>query len=126
VEEIGARDNERVRHVFTSYRELSTYVLHTLAPDEDIRAWTSDPKDYANARPTRATRVKFIYSKVGNAKLKDFYKMDVEARTTVFELLNPGTHTPAPPFTNEDEIRTTIRKVEGFLLSVVEMKRSWT
>ncbi|MFT7639571.1 MAG: hypothetical protein ACI9G1_001307, partial [Pirellulaceae bacterium] len=48
---------DRARHVTTSVRELFTQVLHALAPDNDIRGWTSSDDHFHNNRPTRRARL---------------------------------------------------------------------
>ncbi len=50
----GARDSlasnnpDRARHVTTSVRELFTQVLHTFAPDDEIRAWSTNEQHFHN------------------------------------------------------------------------------
>jgi hypothetical protein len=55
-EVFSSRSLGRVRHVLVSLRELITHVLHDLSPDNEIRAWSTDPKYFDKDKPTRAAR----------------------------------------------------------------------
>lgn len=59
------RGADWVRHFSVSLRELGTHLLHHLSPDEQVEAWTKDPKDYHQGKPTRMTRIRFIMRETG-------------------------------------------------------------
>src|SRR5205085_10139156 len=83
---------DRVRHFATSLRELMTYVIHKLSPDEELRAWSTSAEDFFNHRPTRKARLRFIARKVAHGPFTDFVQKDIEATLAVFSLFHAGTH----------------------------------
>lgn len=52
---------DRIRHFSVSWRELFTHLIHELAPDEKLKAWSKNKNDFHEGRPTRAARLRFIY-----------------------------------------------------------------
>ena len=83
---------DRARHVTTSVRELFTYVLHGLAPDDEITKWSNDDGHYHNNRPTRRARLMYICRKFSCDPLTKFVEDDVRAALTLVDSLNAGTH----------------------------------
>jgi hypothetical protein len=79
------------RHSMTSFRELTTHVLHKLAPDAALLP-TASPEDLANGRPTRLARMRFIFSAVAGPEIAGFFSADMKAAIELFTLLNSGTH----------------------------------
>jgi hypothetical protein len=95
---VGAEDalanegSDWLRHFSISSRELATHVLHTLAPDDDVRAWTSDATYYCAGRPTRRARTDFILRRVSSAQSRAYVDAVFQAFLTELDLLNEGTH----------------------------------
>jgi Predicted pPIWI-associating nuclease len=83
---------DRARHVTTSVRELLTQILHALAPDDDVRRWTSNNDHYHNNRPTRRARLLFICRHIDCDPLSRFVEDDVRAALSFVDSLNSGTH----------------------------------
>jgi hypothetical protein len=79
------------RHSMTSLRELTTHVLHKLAPDEKMLP-KAQPADLAEGRPTRIARLRFIFANVIGPDLGTFFAADMKAAIEMFDLLNSGTH----------------------------------
>lgn len=77
------------RHSMTSFREITTQVLHRLAPDKEVIA---SGGELHNERPTRRARLIYIFSSVGGGELTKFFESDIKAALELFELLNGGTH----------------------------------
>jgi hypothetical protein len=118
-----ASDNpDRVRHFTVSYRELLTHVLHRLSPDEALRAWSSSPNDYANGKPTRDARLRFITRGINHGPLTDFFKKDIAAMIAVFNLFNGGTHAVTSSHT-EAQLLALKTKAELTLLFLLETAR---
>ncbi len=94
----GARDAvirhgpDHVRHVATSLREAVTHVLHRLAPDDGISQWSKRKEDYANGKPTRRARLRFIYRGFDSEAFSEFVVKDVDAVLTLFDVFQQGTH----------------------------------
>ena len=103
---------DRVRHVITSYRELNMHVLHELAPDDSVRAWSTSPDDFANGKPTRKARLKFICRNINHGAFDGFVDKDIETMVKIFDFLNKGTHAVTSNFT-EPQLRALKVKAES-------------
>jgi hypothetical protein len=79
------------RQTMVSFRELTTHVMHILAPDSDVKPWAK-PEHLHNGKPTRKARLEFIFQSVASGEFVDFFKADVRASVELFDLLNQGTH----------------------------------
>lgn len=90
---------DRVRHFAISIRELTTQVLHHLAPDDQIRAWSNSPDQFYQGRPTRRARLQFIYRKVTNDKFGGFVESDITTSLALLDLFQTGTHGVAVEYT---------------------------
>lgn len=81
---------DKARHFTSSHRELDTHVLHLLAPDEAVTAWTNNEEHFHNGRPTRRARLLYI---VRNAPTSvgsmDFFIQDSLAQ---LDFLNRDQH----------------------------------
>ncbi len=117
----GARDAlissnvDRARHVTTSIRELFTHVLHRLAPDDGIKAWTTDDGYYHQGRPTRKARLLYINRGINLNPLSDFVDADVNAALTLIKALHSGTHGISPSL-NDRQLRAMVDRMESLLL----------
>jgi hypothetical protein len=119
-EALHATNTDRVRHVITSYRELNMHVLHLLSPDNALKAWSTSPDDFANGRPTRKARLKFICRNINHGAFDDFVNKDIETMVQVFDFLNKGTHEITTNF-SEPQLLALKVKAEStvqFLLAI--------
>lgn len=105
---------DRGRHVTVSLREVVTHTLHTLAPDQDIRSWTSDPRHFHGGRPTREARVLFICRGINHGPFSKFMSADVRANIEFIDLFQRGTHSLAATF-SDDQLRALIVRTESLL-----------
>ena len=85
----------RVRHASVSLRELSMHVLHRLAPDGEVFAWTQDPNHYHEGRPSRQARVLYVCRHVDYGPYGRYLKKSVNATVAFFDTLN-GLHEIRP------------------------------
>ena len=106
---------DRARHVATSIRELFTHVLHRLAPDENIRAWTTDALYYNNGRPTRRARLLYINKEINLEPFSEFVDADVNAVLTLIDALQLGTHDIRSQLTDR-QLRALVDRMESLLL----------
>ncbi|MCK4546542.1 MAG: hypothetical protein KAW17_03785 [Candidatus Eisenbacteria sp.] len=83
---------DRFRHAAVSLRELVTHVLHKIAPDEEIRLWSSDPSHFSNNRPTRRARILFVCRSINHDPFTSFVEKDVASALELMDLLQKGTH----------------------------------
>lgn len=102
---------DRIRHFSASLRELFTHVMHKLAPDEDVKNWSSSPAHYDNGRPTRRARLLYICRSWNREPFSDFLEKDVEAATKLLTLFQKGTHGVSPNFT-DDQLRVMLVRME--------------
>jgi hypothetical protein len=87
------------RHFAASLRELITHFIQRLAPDNEIRQWTSSPEDFHNNRPTRRTRLKFICRSINHDNFSKFLIKDIDSTLEVMDLFQEGTHKVSNPYT---------------------------
>jgi predicted pPIWI-associating nuclease len=113
-EALRSGNPDRGRHVVVSLRELVTHVLHTLAPNERIKTWTSDPSYFHEGRPTREARVLFICRGVNHGPFSKFVIADVRASIEFIDLFQRGTHELAVSF-SEIQLRALITRTESLL-----------
>lgn len=85
----------RVRHASVSLRELATHVLHRLASDDEIVAWSQDPNHYHSGRPTRQARVLYVCRHVNYGPYRKYLGKSVNATVAFFDALN-GLHDVRP------------------------------
>lgn len=105
-----------VRHVAASLRELFTHVLHTLAPDDMIRDWSTDPADYDNRCPTRRARLRFITSNIG-ITFGGFLTANVDAALEFIGVFQKGTHEVMPNF-DDTQLSEMIHRMERLLATL--------
>jgi hypothetical protein len=111
-----------VRHFITSLRELATQVIHALAPDEQVKEWSTSPEDLHNGRPTRAARIKYICRGIFGPGFRPFVEKDVATAVELFGLLQGGTHGANPTY-SEPQLLTLKVRMEGLVRFLVEIGR---
>jgi hypothetical protein len=114
---------DRVRHCATSLRELFTHILHTLAPDEDVRGWSADPSHYHNKRPTRRARLLYICRTINHGPLAEFIQADTAAMLELLGLFQRGTHEVVVAYTSDQLTAMEIR-MESYLRFLLEIHRA--
>jgi Predicted pPIWI-associating nuclease len=92
VQSLKSDNPEKSRHFITSIRELFTHVFHKLAPDEEINKWTSDSIHFANGKPTRKARMKYILRDVSSKPMEKMIEKEVEATLELINIFQQGTH----------------------------------
>lgn len=113
---------DRVRHFAISLRELFGHVLHALAPDNEIRMWSSSPDHYYNSKPTRKARLLYICRTLNHGPFTKFVEKDIEAVLEFLQLFQRGTHEITVPYTNEQLIAMLVR-MESTLRYLLEIWR---
>ena len=112
---------DRARHVTTSVRELFTQVLHALAPDNDIRQWSSSPELFHDNRPTRRARLLFICREINCDPLSRFVEDDVRAALSFVDSLNSGTHVVESKLTHS-QLSSIVSRVESLLVFLLQLR----
>lgn len=114
---------DRARHVAVSLREMTTHLLHILAPTAAIKSWSTSDSDFANGKPTRASRIRFIYSRYGTEVL-DFFDGDIKEAIKWIDRINGETHT-LDGFESDGAIEALIARFEGIALSLIRGARGF-
>lgn len=116
------RGPDWLRHFAISTRELFDHLLRTMAPEDKIRNWSDDPRDYSNGRPTRAARLRYIGREIRDASFVEFMKRDVTLTLDMLGYLQEGTHAIAPGFDPTQVFALRLR-VESVLRFVLQASR---
>jgi hypothetical protein len=112
---LNSTNPDRVRHFSISLRELFTQVLDQLAPDHEVKEWTSLPEHYHNGNPKRKTRLLYICRFINQKPLVRFVEKDIDAAVEFMNLFQRGTHavdaqyTPAQLTALEVRMDSTLR-----------------
>ena len=114
-----------VRHFTTSLRELFTHVLHRLAPDAEVKKFSTNTEDFPNGKPTRAARLRYICRDVNSGRFTDFVKKDIAAMLAFVDLFQGSTHEVMSSYTLP-QLRALLVRMEGtirFLLEINEAEQ---
>lgn len=109
VQSLNSSNADRSRHFLISLRELFTQVLHRLAPDREVRAWSSAPEHFHNGEPTRQARLLFICRGINDDPFNSFVKKDVSSMVSFWDIFNR---------VHQFEILITQRQLEAFKIRV--------
>jgi hypothetical protein len=124
---LDSSNPDRIRHYAVSIRELFTHLLHLLAPDQEIRAWSQEREYYDEKnRPTRRARLLYICREVNHPPLAECLSADIKALVQFMDVLQYGTHNEAPVFTGA-QLQVLQNRAESglrFLLAVAHLARS--
>ena len=116
------RRPDRVRHFITSLRELFTHVIHRLAPDDNIKAWSTCNDDYDKGRPTRRARLRYICRGIVSPEFEEFVAKDVTAMLELVGLLQGGTHAVKSNY-SEAQLRVLQVRVESLLRYLLQFAK---
>jgi len=119
---LASENPDKARHVTTSIRELFTHILHGLAPDDEIRAWSKDDDHYHDNRPTRRARLLYICRKFFCDSLTEFVENDVQAALTLAGSLNAGTHVVQSKLT-ERQLEAIVYRMESLALFLLKVSK---
>ncbi len=97
--------------------------MHYLSPDAEIKTWSQSKDDFANGRPTRKARLRFIARHINHGAFTDFVEKDLAATLAAIDLFNAGTHKVKSSIT-EKQLQALISKVETTLLFLFEIGNS--
>ncbi len=121
-EALNSDNPDKIRHFSISLRELFTHVLHTLAPDDEVKSWSSDPQYYERGKPTRRARILYICSPFNCQPFSTFFKKDIDAVLALFDLFHGGTHKIDSSFTLE-QLEIMFMRVDSALLFLLKLKQ---
>ena len=113
---------DRPRHVTTSVRELFTHILHRLAPDDEVGAWSDDEKHFHNGRPTRRARLLYICRQFSCEPLTEFVENDVKAAISLIDSLHAGTHVVESRLTTS-QLEAIVCRMEALALFLLRVSK---
>jgi len=113
---------EKARHTITSLRELFTQVLHRLAPDDQVKVWSTNDDHFYNNRPTRRARLLYICRNFSCDPLNKFVERDVEAALTLVNALNAETHIVQSKLT-ECQLKAIVSRMESLVLYLLKVSQ---
>jgi len=122
VRSLSSQNPERVRHFSVSMRELFTQVIHRLAPDEEIKKWSTNESDYHNGKPTRSARIHYICREIDRPPFDDFVRFDVKSTLELANLFQKSTHAPKPTYT-EGQLQAMRVLLENSIRSLIVISR---
>jgi hypothetical protein len=112
------------RHFAASLRELFTHVIHQIAPDKAIQAWSQDEQNYHEGRPTRKARLRYVYRNLnGDKAVEQFLEQDIKTTLSFIDLFQKGTHEVSTLYT-ELQLKMMLLKMQSVLLQLLEGNRS--
>jgi hypothetical protein len=120
---LASENPDRVRHFAVSYRELFTHVLHALAPDEEVRAWSSAKEHYVSDRPTRKARMLYACRRINQRPFDNFVTKDIDAALAVLGFFQQGTHEVESSYTPAQIAALEVR-MEGTVRFLLEINRA--
>lgn len=123
IEAYHSNNTDKVRHFATSIRELFTHIIHKLAPDDNIKKWTTEASMYHEGRPTRKARFLYICRNINNDPFNQFVKKDVDAMIAFIDIFQKGTHDIDPAF-SPNHLITIKSKAETTLKFLLEIQFS--
>ncbi len=117
---LHSENPDRIRHVMASVRELFTQVIHGLAPDDQVRKWTSEKAHYHDGRPTRRARLLYVCRHIACEPLAEFVDHDVRSALTLVDALHSGTHIVESKLT-EDQLTAIVHRMECLVLYLLKL-----
>ena len=116
-----ASDNpDRARQVRVSLRTLLEDLTRKLAPDAEMRAWSTDPQYYQdNGKPKGKGRIFYICRHIqrGDSSFAQFLEADVNAITSLWTSLNQ-LHVPEQTILDV-QLRIMVERFEAALLMFI-------
>ena len=102
IETYNSNNSDKVRQFTVSIRELFGHLMHTLAPDEEIKKWSADktePTFYHEGKPTRKARLHYICRNISSKPFNKFVEKDIQATIEFIAIFQDGTHSIESGFT---------------------------
>jgi hypothetical protein len=116
--------------VMKEFRDLGSFKfdrgtklsVHRLAPDDEIKAWSTDREHYHDSRPTRRARLLYICRRFSCDPLTKFVENDVKAALTLVESLNAGTHVVESKLTTS-QLEAIVYRMESLALFLLKVSK---
>jgi hypothetical protein len=123
-ESLNSENPDRIRHFAASLRELFTHVLHTLAPANRVKEWSTAPEYYDDkGRPTRRVRLLYICRVLNQEPFSKFVEKDIDTVLEFLQLFQQGTHEVMSKFT-DFQLAIMLVRMESTLRFILEIWRA--
>lgn len=119
-EAYDAKGADWVRHFSVSARELFTHVMHILAPDKQLKEWSTSTSDYHNGKPTRQARLRYICRHVNVGEFTAFTEADCKAIQQFIDLFQNGTHAVSIKLSSS-QLRAMKTRIETSIYYLIEV-----
>lgn len=117
----ASNNPDRMRHTITSSREVLTALLHRLAPDEEVKRWSTSADHFTkDGKLIRRARLLYICRSINHPPFSDYVQNDVATMLSVIDLMQRGTHHIGPPFT-EEQLAALKAAIENMLRQILEI-----
>ena len=115
-----SNNSDRIRQFTVSIRELYTHLLQILAPDNEVRQWSSLEEYYHNGRPTRRARLLYVCRNINNDSFEEFVNKDVAATLAFIDVFQDCTHNVKPIYSSSQllAIKCKAESTIKFLLAI--------
>lgn len=119
---LESRNPDRVRHFSISIRELITHVLNTLAPNNEVKKWSTSEEHLHEGKPTRKARILYICREIKTENFEKYVNADVNSMIEFINLFQEGSHAIKASFTEKQLIamRTKAESTLKFLLEIAD------
>ncbi|MGZ3646853.1 MAG: pPIWI-associating nuclease domain-containing protein [Ktedonobacteraceae bacterium] len=117
---LASHNPDRARQVRVSLRTLLDNLTRKLAPDAEIKAWSTDPQYYQdNGKPNKKGRIFYICRHIqsGDSSFAQFLEADVNAITSLWISLNQ-LHVPEQTI-SDVQLRIMVERFEAALLMFI-------
>lgn len=124
-EAVDSDNPDRARQVSTSLRELFNWTVRELAPEEDVRNWTTDPEHFTDdGRITRRARLLFICRGINSDPFTDYLQKDVRA-VLAFQDLFHRLHRKEVDFSDRQLDALVDRSESNLMFLIRSAKTDW-
>jgi hypothetical protein len=120
---LNSTNPDRVRHFATSLRELFTHVLHTLAPDNEVKSWSNSPEHFDKGKLTRRARLLYICHTLNQDEFSDFVEKDIATVLAFLQLFQQGTHQVTARY-SDLQLNIMLLRMESAIRFLLEIRRA--
>jgi hypothetical protein len=122
IDSYKSKNRDRVRQFSISLRELYTHVVDILSPAKSVKAWSTKEEHFVRGNPTRRARLEYIGRSIKGEDFEKFINTDIDAVLEFLTLLQSGTHSILPRYTDE-EMKRMLTRMEGVILLLIKTSR---
>jgi hypothetical protein len=89
---IQSDNPDRIRQAMASARELVKHLLSYIAPEDEVRAWSTGMPYARDGKPTREARLRYALRGISNGNFVDFINAELSTYSKLMYLLNACVH----------------------------------